>query len=490
MISGDQTKTLAKLVTSDLPESNRVIPKNIDAEQALLGAILANNQAIEKVEDFLEENDFSDRINNLIYSTIKKIIQKGQLADINTVKLYLENNEEFKKNGGLEYLLKISDNSISIINSKQYGEIIHDLAIRRKLISLGTDLVNNSFLSDDGQNSSEIIEKVEENLFNLSNDGDIQRGPKSFEEILSNAIDHAEKAYKKSDEVVGIKSGLSDFDKKIGGLHKSDLIIIAGRPSMGKTAFATNIAYNISKEKGVNKDKIDKNVLFFSLEMSSDQLATRIMSEISQISSEGIRTGNLSKNDFNKIIAASDNLKKLSLFIDDSPALTISSIRTRARRLKRKMGLDLIVIDYLQLISSESRNLNDNRVKEISDITRGLKAIAKDLNIPVVALSQLSRKVEDREDKRPQLADLRESGSIEQDADLVVFLYREEYYLARTEPQEGTEKHAAWTNKMDEVHNVAEVIIAKHRHGPISKVKLHFNASYTKFSDLADSNSN
>ncbi len=490
MISGDQTKTLAKLVTSDLPESNRVIPKNIDAEQALLGAILANNQAIEKVEDFLEENDFSDRINNLIYSTIKKIIQKGQLADINTVKLYLENQEEFKKNGGLEYLLKISDNSISIINSKQYGEIIHDLAIRRKLISLGTDLVNNSFLSDDGQNSSEIIEKVEENLFNLSNDGDIQRGPKSFEEILSNAIDHAEKAYKKSDEVVGIKSGLSDFDKKIGGLHKSDLIIIAGRPSMGKTAFATNIAYNISKEKGVNKDKIDKNVLFFSLEMSSDQLATRIMSEISQISSEGIRTGNLSKNDFNKIIAASDNLKKLSLFIDDSPALTISSIRTRARRLKRKMGLDLIVIDYLQLISSESRNLNDNRVKEISDITRGLKAIAKDLNIPVVALSQLSRKVEDREDKRPQLADLRESGSIEQDADLVVFLYREEYYLARTEPQEGTEKHAAWTNKMDEVHNVAEVIIAKHRHGPISKVKLHFNASYTKFSDLADSNSN
>ncbi|PPR41142.1 MAG: Replicative DNA helicase, partial [Alphaproteobacteria bacterium MarineAlpha8_Bin1] len=357
MISGDQTKTLAKLVTNDLPDSNRVIPKNIDAEQALLGAILANNQAIEKVEDFLEENDFSDKINNLIYSTIKKIIQKGQLADINTVKLYLENNEEFKKNGGLEYLLKISDNSISIINSKQYGEIIHDLAIRRRLITLGTDLVNKSFLSDDGGNSLQIIENVEENLFNLANDGDIQRGPKSFEEILSDAIDHAEKAYKKSDEVVGIKSGLSDFDKKIGGLHKSDLIIIAGRPSMGKTAFATNIAYNISKEKKMNSDKIDKNVLFFSLEMSSDQLATRIMSEISQISSEGIRTGNLSKSDFNKIIVASDNLKKLSLFIDDSPALTISSIRTRARRLKRKVGLDLIVIDYLQLISSESRNL-------------------------------------------------------------------------------------------------------------------------------------
>ena len=428
------------------------------------------------------------KIDNLIKNNY---VQEYNLSEIIfTTKKDTTYNDEFKKSGGLEYLLKVSDNSISIINSKQYGEIIHDLSIRRKLITLGTDLVNNSFLTNEGQNSSHIIENIEENLFNLSNDGDIQRGPKSFEDILSDAIDHAEKAYKKSDEVVGIKSGLSDFDKKIGGLHKSDLIIIAGRPSMGKTAFATNIAYNISKEKKANQDSTIKNVLFFSLEMSSDQLATRIMSEISKISSESIRTGNLSKNDFNKIIAASDNLKKLSLYIDDSPALTISSIRTRARRLKRKTGLDLIVIDYLQLISSESRNLNDNRVKEISDITRGLKAIAKDLNIPVVALSQLSRKVEDREDKRPQLADLRESGSIEQDADLVVFLYREEYYLARTEPQEGTEKHAAWTNKMDEVHNVAEVIIAKHRHGPISKVKLHFNASYTKFSDLADSSSN
>ena len=252
---------------------------------------------------------------------------------------------------------------------------------------------------------------------------------------------------------------------------------------MGKTAFATNIASNICNNKKSTKKT---NVLFFSLEMSSEQLATRILSEISKISSEGIRTGNLSKNEFEKLIKSSENLKDLSLFIDDSPALTISSIRTRSRRLKRKQGLDLIIIDYLQLLSGESRNLNDNRVKEISDITRGLKAIAKELNIPIVALSQLSRKVEDREEKRPQLADLRESGSIEQDADLVVFLYREEYYLARTEPPEGTEKHIMWTSKMEKVHNIAEAIVAKHRHGPISRVKLHFSAANTKFSDLAD----
>jgi len=485
MLQNEKRKNLTTLVKKEITEIQRDPPMNQDAEQALLGAILSNNQALEKVEDFLAPEDFSKKINRIIFLALKKIITNDQVADINTVKLYLENDDEFLKNGGLAYLLKISENSISIVNSKQYGEIIHDLSIRRKLIDLGTDLVNDSFISND-QDSTQLIEKTEQNLFDLTSDGEIQRGPRNFDEILANALDHAEKAFKKSDEVVGVKTGLSDFDKKIGGLHKSDLIIVAGRPSMGKTAFATNIAYNIAQSIP-KKDTIQKrNVLFFSLEMSSDQLATRIMSEIAQISSENIRTGNLSKNDFNKIIHASEKLKALSLYIDDSPALTISSIRTRARRLKRKEGLDLIVIDYLQLINSESRNYNDNRVKEITDITRGLKALAKDLNIPVVALSQLSRKVEDREEKRPQLADLRESGSIEQDADLVVFLYREEYYLARTEPPEGTEKHSSWTAKMDEVHNIAEAIIAKHRHGPISKVKLHFNASTTKFSDLAE----
>ena len=482
----DQSNKLTNLLSKDKSKISREAPMNIGAEQALLGAIISNNLALEKVENFLEPEHFSSKINGLIFKTLKKLISNDQIADLNTLKVFLENDQDFISNGGISYLLKISENSISIINSKQYGELIFDLFIRRKLIDLGTDLINDSYDHYEDQNSNIIIEKTESDLYNLTNDGDSQKGPKQFDDILSLTIDYAEKAYKKSDEVVGLKTGLSDFDKKIGGLHKSDLIIIAGRPSMGKTAFATNIASNICNKKINNKKT---NVLFFSLEMSSEQLATRVLSEISQISSEGIRTGNLSKTDFEKIIKASEKLKELSLFIDDSPALTISSIRTRSRRLKRKHGLDLIIIDYLQLISGESKNLNDNRVKEISDITRGLKAIAKELNIPVVALSQLSRKVEEREEKRPQLADLRESGSIEQDADLVVFLYREEYYLARTEPPEGTEKHVMWTSKMEKVHNIAEAIVAKHRHGPISRVKLHFNSTNTKFSDLADTSS-
>ena len=482
----DQSNKLTNLLSKDKSKISREAPMNIGAEQALLGAIISNNLALEKVENFLEPEHFSSKINGLIFKTLKKLISNDQIADLNTLKVFLENDPDFISNGGISYLLKISENSISIINSKQYGELIFDLFIRRKLIDLGTDLINDSYDHYEDQNSNIIIEKTESDLYNLTNDGDSQKGPKQFDDILSLTIDYAEKAYKKSDEVVGLKTGLSDFDKKIGGLHKSDLIIIAGRPSMGKTAFATNIASNICNKKINNKKT---NVLFFSLEMSSEQLATRVLSEISQISSEGIRTGNLSKTDFEKIIKASEKLKELSLFIDDSPALTISSIRTRSRRLKRKHGLDLIIIDYLQLISGESKNLNDNRVKEISDITRGLKAIAKELNIPVIALSQLSRKVEEREEKRPQLADLRESGSIEQDADLVVFLYREEYYLARTEPPEGTEKHVMWTSKMEKVHNIAEAIVAKHRHGPISRVKLHFNSTNTKFSDLADTSS-
>lgn len=485
-MSSDQSNNLTNLLSKDVTKISREAPMNIGAEQALLGAILSNNLALERVENFLEPEHFSSKINALIFKTLKKLISNDQVADLNTLKVFLENDPDFISNGGISYLLKISENSISIINSKQYGELIYDLFIRRKLINLGTNLINDSYDNFEDKNSDIIIENTESNLYNLTSDGDTQKGPKQFDNILSLTIDYAEKAYKKSSDVIGLKTGLNDFDKKIGGLHKSDLIIVAGRPSMGKTAFATNIASNICN--GKNNDN-KTNVLFFSLEMSSEQLATRVISELSQISSEGIRTGNLSKTDFEKIIVASEQLKNLSLFIDDSPALTISSIRTRSRRLKRKFGLDLIIIDYLQLITGESRNSNDNRVKEISDITRGLKAIAKELNIPVVALSQLSRKVEEREEKRPQLADLRESGSIEQDADLVVFLYREEYYLARTEPPEGTEKHAMWTSKMEKVHNIAEAIVAKHRHGPISRVKLHFNATNTKFSDLADSSS-
>ena len=485
-MSSDQGNKLTNIV-SQSTNISREVPLNVGAEQALLGAIISNNLAFERVENFLEPEHFSSKINSIIFKTLKKLITNDQIADINTLKVFLENDEEFENSGGLPYLLGIIENSISIINSKQYGELIYDLFLRRKLIDLGTNLINESYSNFDDHDSVEIIEKTESGLFNLANQGDFERGPKPFDDVLVETLNYAEKAYKKSSDVVGLKTGLKDFDKKIGGLHKSDLIIIAGRPSMGKTAFATNIASNICQFKSNDNDSSKHNVLFFSLEMSSEQLATRLISEISKISSENIRTGNLSKRDFEAIVGGSEKLKSLSLFIDDSPALTVSSIRSRARRLKRKQGLDLIILDYLQLINSDSRNSNENRVKEISDITRGLKAIAKELNVPVIALSQLSRKVEDRDEKRPQLADLRESGSIEQDADLVVFLYREEYYLARTEPTEGTEKHMMWTSKMEKVHNIAEAIVAKHRHGPISRVKLHFNASTTKFSDLADS---
>ena len=483
MVSEQNTK-LKNILTKSSTNISRGIPINVGAEQSLLGAILSNNLALEKVEDFLEPKHFSSKINSIIFDTLKRFITNNQIADITTIKVFLENNEDFIANGGMKYLLEIAENSVSIINAKQYGELIYDLYLRRELIDVGTELVNKSYSDFQSENSNSIIEKVELDLFNLTNDGEKQRGPKTFTDVLSDTLDYAEKAFKKSSDVAVLKTALSDLDKKIGGLHKSDLIIIAGRPSMGKTAFATNIASNICMDKLNLKKK--NNVLFFSLEMSSEQLATRLLSEMSKIPSEKIRTGNISKMDFENLLKNSEKIKNLSLFIDDSPALTLSAIRSRSRRLKRKDGLDLIIIDYLQLISSESRNLNDNRVKEISEITRGLKAIAKEFNIPVIALSQLSRKVEDREEKRPQLADLRESGSIEQDADLVVFLYREEYYLARTEPPEGTEKHIAWTDKMEKIHNIAEIIVAKNRHGPISRVKLHFNASNTKFSDLAE----
>ena len=480
----ERNTNLKNILTESSTNISRSIPINVGAEQSLLGAILSNNLALEKVEDFLEPKHFSSKINSIIFDTLKRFITNNQIADITTIKVFLENNEDFVANGGMKYLLEIAENSVSIINAKQYGELIYDLYLRRELIDVGTELVNKSYSDFQEENSNSIIEKVELDLFNLTNDGDKQKGPKIFTDVLSDTLDYAEKAFKKSSDVAVLKTALTDLDKKIGGLHKSDLIIIAGRPSMGKTAFATNIASNICMDKLNLKKK--NNVLFFSLEMSSEQLATRLLSEMSKIPSEKIRTGNISKMDFENLLKNSEKIKNLSLFIDDSPALTLSAIRSRSRRLKRKDGLDLIIIDYLQLISSESRNLNDNRVKEISEITRGLKAIAKEFNIPVIALSQLSRKVEDREEKRPQLADLRESGSIEQDADLVVFLYREEYYLARTEPPEGTEKHIAWTDKMEKIHNIAEIIVAKNRHGPISRVKLHFNASNTKFSDLAE----
>ena len=492
MSDSEDTKKIANTITNlPIQKELRQIPTNLEAERALLGAILTNNRAYEHIEEIVNASDFAEPLNKEIFSYIKSLIDKGKIADLNTIRLFLENNERFKESGGIEYLLKITEDSVSIINAAHYGKVISDLSKRRELIKFGTDLVNDSFLPKPDRDALQIIEMAEQQLYDLTTDGKLETGPENFENLINETMEYIEKAYQKDSSIVGLKTGLKDFDKKISGLHNSDLIILAGRPSMGKTAFATNIAYNITNT--YKKQKIDNpdskgRVLFFSLEMSSEQLVTRLLSESSNISSQKIRSGEISKVEFSKIVKSSEKISNLSMFIDDSPALTISSIRTRARRIKRKEGLDLIIIDYLQLIESQNKNGNDNRVKEVSDITRGLKALAKELNIPVIALSQLSRKVEDREEKRPQLADLRESGAIEQDADLVVFLYREEYYLERSEPTEGTEKHAMWLNKMDKIHNVAEAIIAKNRHGPVSKVKLHFNPSSTKFSDFIDNN--
>ena len=379
---------------------------------------------------------------------------------------------------------------VTVINAADYARTIHDLYLRRQLIGLGQDMVNSAYQHDLEASGMDQIETVEKSLFDLASTGQYEGGFRSFESSLQSAIVMAEAAYKREGRLTGLASGLTDLDRLLGGLHRSDLIILAGRPSMGKTALATNIAFHAAKQYREGRDAMGNPVAedgavvgFFSLEMSAEQLATRLLAEEAGIPSEKIRRGDLKDRDFQRVVEASAELSKVPLFIDDSAALSISAIRTRARRLKRQHGLGLVVIDYLQLVTPTPGSRYDNRVMEISEITRGLKALAKELDVPVVALSQLSRAVEQRDDKRPQLADLRESGSIEQDSDVVMFIFREEYYVRRREPKEGTDEHLKWQDEVNKVYNLAELIIAKQRHGPIGKVLLHFDGSTTKFSD-------
>ena len=355
---------------------------------------------------------------------------------------------------------------------------------RREIIKISDEITNEAHSCDFEKNAHEIIEKAESQLFNLSSTGETSKDFQDFTTTLTEAIKSAEAAYKREGHLSGIPTGFTDLDQLLGGLHKTDLIILAGRPSMGKTALATNIAFKIASENSIDNENKKNVVGFFSLEMSSEQLATRILAEDSSISSEKIRRGEMNSNDFQQILKSSSKLGNLPLFIDDSPNLSIAALRTRARRLKRKYNLDIIVIDYLQLIRP-SVSRPDNRVLEIAEMTRNLKALSKELNIPVLCLSQLSRQVEQREDKRPQLSDLRESGAIEQDADVVMFVYREEYYLERKEPTPGSEDYQKWQEKMGKIHNISEVIVAKQRHGPIGKINLHFEGATTKFSNLA-----
>ncbi len=463
----------------------RTAPHNYEAEQALLGALLHNNSAYEKISEFLRPDHFADSVNGRIFAAIERLIERGQVADPITLKDYFEQDQSLKEIGGVDYLAHLATSVVSVLNIKHYGELIYDLHLRRHLISLGEDVVNQAYEPTVESSATEQIETAEQRLFDLASTGYAERSFTSFSGALTESIKMAEVAFQRDSHIVGTTTGLTDLDKLLGGLHPSDLLILAGRPSMGKTALATNVAFNAAKA-ALKKQAAGATVAFFSLEMSSEQLATRLLAQEAGVSSDHIRRGAITKEDFPKFTKVARELAGLPLYIDDTPALTVSALRTRARRLKRKQGLDCVIIDYLQLIQGNDPRGSDNRVQELSQITRSLKALAKELNVPVLALSQLSRQVEQREDKRPQLADLRESGSIEQDADVVMFVYREEYYESRKMPPEGTDKFSEWQDRMNKIANVAEIIVAKQRHGPISTVKCFFDGKFTKFSDLID----
>ncbi len=472
-------------------KSFRLAPHNVEAEQALLGAILLNNDAFYRVSDFLEPVHFYEPIHRDIYELAGKIIRAGKSADPTTIKTHLP--EQLLPDVTMaQYLARLAAEATTVLNAADYGQAIYDLAIRRNLILVGEEMVQVAYESDVEMTPVKQIEKVEGELFQLAEKGRYDGGFQNFSSALSASIQMAGEAYQRDGGLSGVATLLDDLDRQMGGLQKSDLIILAGRPAMGKTSLATNIAFNVAKSwKGeVTPDGHTKTVNggivgFFSLEMSSEQLATRILAEQAEISSSDIRRGRIHDSQFSKLVDVSNMMSKLPLYIDDTGGISVAQLAARARRLKRQKGLDFLVIDYLQLLSGSSKASSQNRVQELTEITTTLKALAKELEVPIVALSQLSRQVEARDDKHPQLADLRESGSIEQDADVVLFVYREEYYLKNKEPKEGTPEHMTWQGEMEKVHGKAEVIIAKQRHGPTGTVQLSFEAQYTRFGNLA-----
>ena len=459
-------------------------PQNLEAEQTVLGSILLNNEIFDEISD-VKEDYFYNPINKKIFKIINDLLSKGLLANPITLKNYFTNENELTEIGGAEYLVKLTKFSTSKIQIKYYADLLHDLKIRRNLIEISRETLDETLNKNSEVNAEQIIESAEKKLFDIAERGRFNKSYVEFKDALLETIAMASSAYKNEEGIVGVPTGLKDLDDRLGGLHKQDLLIIAGRPSMGKTALATNIAFNAAK-KLLDKEK-KSSIVFFSLEMSSEQLSTRILSEQSRIKSNDIRRGKINQDEFEKFIETSKNLENLPLFIDDTPAITISTLSNRARRIKRMHGLDLVVVDYIQLMKSGNYK-NEGRVQEIGEITQGLKALAKELDVPVLALSQLSRAVEQRDDKKPQLADLRESGSIEQDADVVIFVYREEYYLEKLEPKVGTAEHVEWQEKMSLVHNLAELIIGKQRHGPTGIIRLEFESAFTKFKDAQSLN--
>ena len=464
-----------------LPSSeNKKQPSNLEAEQALIGSILVNNDIIDEVSTIINPTSFYDPAHTKIYEVIETLNNKGMIANPSTLKNYFEKDNMLNEVGGTEYLVKLTRFSSSVKQAIDYAKVIHEMYLRRELVMI-SDNLSSETLNSKNQSAEKIIESTEKSLFDLAERGSFSQSFLKFNQALDQTIEMATLAMKNDRGIVGVPTGLTDLDEKLGGLHKSDLIILAGRPSMGKTALATNIAYHAAQTILSRQEK--SSVAFFSLEMSSEQLSTRILSEQSRIRSDDIRRGKVTEEEINRYIETSRNIYNLPLFIDETPAITIATLSNRARRIKRLFGVSLIVVDYIQLMRSSSVK-NEGRVQEISEITQGLKALAKELGVPVLALSQLSRAVEQRDDKLPQLADLRESGSIEQDADVVMFVYREAYYLERKQPKLGSIEHAEWQSKMNDVNGLADIILGKQRHGPTGTVKVEFEGIYTKFKDL------
>jgi len=454
------------------------LPNNIEAEQSVIGSILFNNEIFDDVNMLINSKNFFDPMHQKIFLAIEKLIYSGMLASPITLKNQFENEKDDLNIP--DYLVKITKFSTSSRQAIEYSKLIYDLYVKRELIKLSENVIDIAKLNDLEQNGQTIIENFEKSLFDLAEKGSVSSSIIKFDQALKMTMEMATNAYKNEEGIVGVPTGLTDLDDRLGGLHKSDLIIIAGRPSMGKTALATNIAFHAAKK--IQQDNKNSTIAFFSLEMSSEQLSTRILAEQSRIKSNDIRRGKISEEEFDKFIETSKNISELPLYIDETPAISIAALSNRARRIKRLYGLDMVVIDYIQLM--QSTRFREGRVQEISEITQGLKALAKELSVPVLALSQLSRAVEQRDIKKPQLSDLRESGSIEQDADVVMFVYREAYYLEKLEPRAATVEHAEWQAKMSEVSNLAEIIIGKQRHGPTGNIMLEFEAMFTKFKDI------
>ena len=485
--------SVLQLAESASEPATQALPQNVEAEAALLGALMIDNRLVEDVQLKLKAHHFFEPLHGRIYDAILKLTDSNRVANPVTLRPLFESDENIKEVGGVAYLAQLTGSGAAVIGARDFAGQIYDLALLRALIGVGRDLVEGALDTSEDVAPLAQIERAETELYKVAEEGGAEGRAKSFSDATKEALEMAERALNSGGHLSGFTTGLESLNTKIGGLHKSDLIIVAGRPGMGKSSLGTNIAFAAAQrfvrdaEDGIEPEKsAGAPVALFSLEMSADQLATRILAEESGISSENLRMGKISQQEFRQLARAAAELQSLPLYIDDTPGLTIAALRTRARRLKRQKGIGLIVIDYLQLLQGSGKNSNDNRVQEISEISRGMKQLAKELNVPVIGLSQLSRAVEQREDKRPQLSDLRESGSIEQDADIVLFIYREDYYLAAKQPADDHPDFAAWQEEMARAYGKAEVIVAKQRHGATGKIRLKFDSRITKFSDAAE----